>query len=264
MDAMPRAVLIHWKPAEAGERVAALEDAGWEVEVAAPEGAPGLRAFREHPPEAFVIDLSRLPSHGRAVGLELRRQKATRTAALVFAGGAPEKVAQTRALLPDAGFADWSGIGAALTEAMAHPAAAPVVPITSMAGYSGTPLVKKLGIRAGTTVLLAGAPKGFETLLAGLPEDVVLLRGGRALARTALLFARSCEELERRFPKVSRRVEEGGGLWIVWPKKTSALAGDLAEPAVREFGLLAGWVDYKICAVDETWSGLLFARREVA
>jgi hypothetical protein len=121
--------------------------------------------------------------------------------------------------------------------------------------------VKKLDIRAGSTVALVAAPDAFERLLTGLPEGVRLMRDGRAVARTVLLFAHSRAELQRRFPAAARRVEEGGGLWVVWPKKTSALAADLGEAGVRAFGLDAGWVDYKVCAVDETWSGLLFARR---
>ena len=257
---MPRAILIHWKPAESGALAGAIRGGGWEVAVVAPDGAAGLRGFRAHPPDAFVIDLGRLPSQGRAVALELRRQKGTRAVPLVIVGGAPEKAAATRQLLPDAIYTDPDGVAEALGAALARPLAAPVVPST-MAGYAGTPLVKKLGIRAGTAVALLGAPEDFTSQLEGLPAEVRLVRRAGGAAGTILLFVRTRAELERRFPAATRSLEERGGLWIVWPKKGSALAGDLTETGVRAFGLAAGFVDYKICAVDGTWSGLLFARR---
>jgi hypothetical protein len=76
-----------------------------------------------------------------------------------------------------------------------------------------------------------------------------------------LFFVDSLATLQRRFGVASRTVRDGGGLWIIWPKKASGVKTDVTETAVREYGLAAGWVDYKICAVDETWSGLQFARR---
>ncbi|MCP4662787.1 MAG: DUF3052 domain-containing protein [bacterium] len=130
-----------------------------------------------------------------------------------------------------------------------------------MDGYSGTPLPKKLGIRAGSVVALLGAPAGFERKLGELPEGVRLKKQARGHADVILLFARSRANLEARFPAAARALAEGGGLWIVWPKKASGVASDLTLPAVRAFGLGSGFVDYKICAVDETFSGLLFARR---
>jgi len=84
-------------------------------------------------------------------------------------------------------------------------------------------------------------------------------RGGPELA---LLFARSRADLERRFPAASRAVGEGGSLWIAWPKQASGVKTDLTQAVVRAHGLGEGWVDYKICAIDETWSGLCFARRK--
>lgn len=250
---------------EAEERAARLRSAGHQVGVQSDQrgGTEAFRGVRQNPPDAFVIDLSRLPSHGRAVAGWLRQTKATRHRPIVFVGGEAEKVAQTRRLLPDAVFTEWSRIRGALRQALRRPPAAPVVPGT-MAGYSGTPLPKKLGITAGSTVALLGAPHGFERTLGALPGNVRFQRHARRAAHRILLFARSCADLERRFPAAAKAVADGGGLWIVWPKKSSGVETDLAEPLVRAFGLAAGWVDYKICAVDETWSGLLFARRRKA
>lgn len=251
-----RVALVHWNAAEAAERAERLRAFCGEVELIVDPRDPGaLRALRDHPPAACVIDLTRLPSSGRAVALALRQWKATRAAPLVFVEGAPGKVEAVRALLPDAFYTGWPGIAATLREALASAVPNPVTP-GAMAGYSGAPLLKKLGIKPGAVVALVGAPEGFA-----LPEGVRVVRRARGEYGLILLFARSRADLGRRLPAAQKALAEKGGLWIVWPKKTSALAGDLTQQAVREIGLARGLVDYKICAVDETWSGLLFGWR---
>ena len=259
---MPRVRLVHWNAVEGRERAAELRGAGYEVDYQAALGPADLRAMRERPPEAFVIDLGRTPSQGRDVALALRQQKATRAAPLVFIEGDPEKTARVRQLLPDASYTPWSGVGRALEGALRQPPPAePIVP-GIMAGYSGTPLPKKLGIRAGALVALLGAPEGFENTLGPLPEGVRIARTARGRPQLILLFTQSRADLERRFPAAARLLADGGGIWIVWPKKASGVVSDLGENEVRGFGLAAGFVDYKVCAVDQTWSGLLFARRK--
>ncbi len=256
---MPRVVLIHWNAAEGAERAERLRRAGYQAEHYSEQGGQGLRNFRDHPPQAFVIDLQRLPSHGRAVAIFLRQQKATRGVPLVFVDGEAEKVARLRQALPDAVYTQWSRIRADLRRAIRKPPAAPVVPGT-MDSYSGTPLPKKLGIRVGSVVALLGAPGGFESLLDPLPERARLQKQARG-ASLVLLFARSQADMERRFPPAAAALAERGGIWIAWPKQASGVRTDLTEAAVRAFGLAAGFVDYKICAMDQTWSGLLFTRR---
>ncbi|MGH9788093.1 MAG: hypothetical protein ACRD4U_05260, partial [Candidatus Acidiferrales bacterium] len=97
-----------------------------------------------------------------------------------------------------------------------------------------------------------------------LPENVRLQKHARGRPALTLLFSKSRAELERRFPGAARALSERGKLWLLWPKKTSGVSTDLNENVVRSFGLGRGWVDYKICAVDDTWSGLLFSRRKQA
>jgi CheY-like chemotaxis protein len=252
--------LIHWNAAEGDERAAELRRAGYEVDCQAAFGPLDLRPMRERPPEAFVIDLGRTPSQGRDVALALRQQKATRAAPLVFVEGDPEKTARVRQLLPDAFYTPWPDVGRTLERALRQPPAKPLTPGV-LAGYSGTPLPKKLGIRAGALVALLGAPEGFEDTLGTLPEGVRIARTGRGRPQLILLFAKSRAGLERRFPVAARILADGGGIWIVWPKKASGVVTDLGENEVRGFGLAVGFVDYKVCAVDQTWSGLLFARR---
>lgn len=255
---MSRVLLIHWNAAEAEALLDKLRRAGHQPEMLTPDGTAGLRALRQNPPEAFIIDLSRMPSHGRAVATVLRQQKATRPVPLVFAGGEPEKVERVRALFPDAVYTEWAKIGRALKLALANPPEAPVVPET-MAGYSGTPLPKKLGIRTGSVVALLGAPNGFDTKLGGLPEGARVVRQARRPASLVVFFVESQADLAQRFAVAERAVADKGGLWIAWRKGgRSGLTGT----AVRAFGLARQWVDYKICAIDDEWSGLLFARRK--
>ena len=131
------------------------------------------------------------------------------------------------------------------------------------AGYSGTPLPKKLGIKVGSAVALLGAPEGFaKTTLGRLPEGAVVRADARSPFTVGLLFARSKADLVRVFPAAAKAMGEPGSLWIVWPKKASGVETDLDGNAVREFGLTAGLVDYKIAAIDAVWSGLCFARRK--
>lgn len=138
---------------------------------------------------------------------------------------------------------------------------APVVPAPAVAGYSGTPLPRKLGIKDGSTVALAGAPRGFETTLGTLPAGVEVKRRLRGRYHRILWFVRRVADLERDVRRMERAMADGGGLWIAWPKKASGVATDLTDREVRRVGLGAGLVDYKVCAIDATWSGLLFARR---
>ena len=260
---MPRVVLIDWSRSAATRHARWLRDAGYLVEVRGPQGGGELKPLLVRPPHAFVIDLGRLPSQGCAVAILLRQRRTTRGVPIVFADGEPERVARVRGLLSDATYTEWRGIRGALRRAISAPPERPLAPST-MAGYSGTPLPKKLGFRPDSRVALLGAPPGFEGRLGALPEGVRIQRRASPSPRVIVLFALSQGDLARRFPAAARALAEGGALWIAWRKQASGAKTDLGERAVRAFGLEAGFVDYKICAIDETWSGLCFARRRAA
>jgi hypothetical protein len=130
------------------------------------------------------------------------------------------------------------------------------------AGYSGTPLPRKLGIREGTRVALVGAPPGLEATLGELPDGARVRRGAKGAADLTLWFVRSRAELSGGMRGMTLR-GRASGLWICWAKKTSPLAGDVGESDVRTTALAAGLVDFKICAVDADWSGLRFNLRGV-
>jgi len=257
---MNRVMLVHWKKEEIPERAARLKRDGFKVETLSVQGGEGLRELRDDPPAAFVIDLSCLPSHGRAVAVALRQQKGTRHVPLVFVEGEPVKIARVRKDLPDAVYTTWGRVGGALKEAIARPIEKPFVPGT-MDAYSKTPLPKKLGVDGGRSVLLLGAPPGFEKAIGLKKGDSRLVRSPRGKADVVLFFAKTTAELRKRLAGALRAMAEGGGLWIAWPKKSSGVATDLSETAIRTTALKSGIVDYKVCALDDTWSGLKFARR---
>ena len=130
------------------------------------------------------------------------------------------------------------------------------------AGYSGTPLVKKLGIKAGMRVAVTGAPQGFRSELVGLPGDVRLLPRIESRPDLILWFVQSRRALEGMMPAVATQM--GDGLWVAWPKRASGVRTDVTEDVVRAAGLASGLVDYKVCAINGIWSGLKFARRKAA
>jgi hypothetical protein len=123
-----------------------------------------------------------------------------------------------------------------------------------VAGYSGTPLPRKLGIKDGSRVRLCGAPEGFARSIGVVPRS-------RGEADVVVLFGKSLSALERDFPRLRKSLHSAGGLWVAWPKKSSGVATDLDEGKVRNLGLREGLVDNKVCAIDDTWSGLRFVVR---
>ena len=131
-----------------------------------------------------------------------------------------------------------------------------------MAGYSGTPLAAKLGISQGARVAFVHAPEGFGDLLGDLPDDAVVRDRLRGPLDVIVCFVTRRRDLERRLPVLRRALAPAGGLWIAWPKRASRVATNVTEDVVREVALPTGLVDNKVCAIDDTWSGLrLVVRR---
>lgn len=131
-----------------------------------------------------------------------------------------------------------------------------------MAGYSGTPLVKKLGFKEGFRAGLVNPPKGFQKELAPLPNEVRMSVDSLTKPLDLIiLFADSQKMLRKEFPRSARKLIQNGMLWIAWPKKASGVATDLSDNIVRDIGLSAGLVDVKVCAINDVWSGLKFVYR---
>jgi CheY-like chemotaxis protein len=257
---MTNVLLVHWNETEAKQLARALKALGYKPKILFDSEKPNLAEIREHPPELFLIHLSRLPSQGREIAGHFRRAKATRNVPILFVGGDPERVKTARKLIPDAEFAVWDEIRTAIKRAIKNAPRNPAIPST-MASYSASALPKKLGIRDNCSIMLINPPNHFERKLDPLPAYTKIVYDPKG-AHVAILFAMSQAELARDFRPLAKALPEKTALWIAWPKKASGVKTDLDGNIVREFGLDAGWVDYKVCAIDETWSGLCFARRK--
>jgi hypothetical protein len=132
-----------------------------------------------------------------------------------------------------------------------------------MAGYSNTPLPKKLGIEEGMTVTILNAPNYFDLDLGDLPDDVVMLRDSDPEpADIYLVFAARAAEAERGFERAVTQLPADGAIWFAWPKKSSGVETDINEDILRDLFLPTGMVDNKVCAIDDTWSGLRFVVRK--
>ena len=127
-------------------------------------------------------------------------------------------------------------------------------------GYSGRPLAAKLGVKPGSTLILLDPPDGIEKTLAPLPDGVTVRHGNRGKREMTIWFVTRRSAFERRFAAIAKAVEEGT-LWMAWPKRSAGVATDMTEDVVREVVLPVGWVDSKVCAIDETWSGLRLTKR---
>jgi hypothetical protein len=133
--------------------------------------------------------------------------------------------------------------------------------VKRVAGYSSTPLAKKLGIKEGSRIGLVNAPKGFQSELGDLPQNVEFVALLTNSLDIILFFVLTQRELARDFSNLAKKLVSNGMIWIAWPKKSSGVTTDLSFESVQRIGLDAGLVDVKICAVDDTWSGLKFVYR---
>jgi hypothetical protein len=130
-----------------------------------------------------------------------------------------------------------------------------------MAGYSGTPLVKKLGLKEGFTIFVYQPPEVYFDLLGTLPPDIVVKEKATGELDFIHLFVKEAKTFQKEFVKYKKHLVKNGMLWVSWPKKSSKVPTDLDENIIRDFGLKEGLVDVKVCAVDEVWSGLKFVIR---
>ncbi len=256
---MARIRLIHWNPDEAAAHARTIRALGHSVacEQLTPDTS---RRIKDHPPDLFVICLDRMPGQGRDVAGAFAEYKSTRVVPVLFVGGLAEKVAKIRKSVHNGNFTSWTGLGPAIGKALRNPPD-PAHPDSRFAGYSGTPLPKKLGIKEGSAVAVMGGPEDFAATLGSLPEGAFLHARPRGKRNLTIWFLRSLKELEKAIPGMVEASRQGP-VWMAWAKKTSPLAADVGEKDVRALGLAAGLVDYKICAIDQNWSGLLFALRK--
>ena len=258
---MPRIKLIHWKPEEIEGRTAVLKAAGYQVDSNLDAGSKILQQLGNDPPDAVLIDLSRLPSQGRDFALMIRKRKSSRHIPLVFVSGATPKVDGIKKLLPDASYTSWEDIGPTLERAIANPPHNPIVHESTFAGYAGKTLTDKLGIKANMTIALVKPSPDFTSTLCNLPDDVQIQKTNLPNCDLTIWFCRERKDLDSNIQDIVSQ-SRSAPVWIAWPKQKSGVRSDLTQQIVRQTGLDNNLVDYKICSIDETWSGLLFKYRE--
>ena len=252
---MARIRLLHWKAEEAARYLESLRAAGHAVEYQE-ELRPGM--LRAHPPDAFVIDLSRLPAQGREIGISLRQSPATRRLPLVFCEGAADKVEAVRALLPDASYCGFSKLKSTLRQALAAPVKEPVRPVAMMDRFAARSTAQKLGIKEGCAVCVVDAPRDYLAVLGKLPAGVSFVEEPDQPAAVTLCFVSDLPSLQARMSEL-RTLASASKLWFCWRKGRTAVGG--LSDSIRATGIALGLVDYKICSINEVWSGMLFARK---
>jgi hypothetical protein len=252
---MSRIRLLHPKATEAAPRIEFLRKAGHEVHY---DDKPVMGAIRASPPDVIVIDLSRAPSFGREAAVYLRGTKASRHIPIVFAGGEAEKVAQIRKLIPDASYTTWDKIITVLKRALAAAPANPVVPPQMMDRYGSRPVAQKLGIKPDALVTVIDPPRNYESLLGTLPDGVQFSENQRQPGSITLWFVHDAVGYQAGVGK-RRGLAKQSRLWVVWPKGEAGKRTGINQYLIRKAALDAGLVDYKICAVDDHWSAMLFA-----
>jgi hypothetical protein len=226
-----------------------------------PFAPEGLKKLRNNLPAAVIIDLSRLPSQGRDIAINIRHVKTTRYVPIIFVDGDQQKVNQVKTHVPDAIYTDYAQIQKELNEAIAHPPKVMVIPKSVFEPYKQVSLTKKLGIKSNTTLVLIDPPENFAKTLGELPPNVLVQKQLSDQSDLIILFVRTREDLQNRLDEIIYKLQPEGKLWIAWQKKPLRTATDATQTTVREAGLAQGLVDYKICRIDETWTGLLFTRR---
>ena len=257
---MYRVQLIHWKDEEAEERLEKLRSAGFHA-MYDPLTPDTLKDIRNDPPDAVVIDLGRLPSHGREVAVALRDAKKTRHIPIVFVDGMPEKVAKTKEQLPDATYCSWPRIRPAVESAISSPPTSPVVPPNQMSRGAKAPLLKKLDIKPSTVVVIMNGPDDFRESLGEIPADVILRTSNRGKRDLTIWFVDQVAEFHHRLDALTSKMEDGS-LWIAYPKQASGRKTDITQKMIRETCLEVGLVDYKIASIDTTWTGIKFTWRK--
>jgi len=253
---MPRVRLCHWRESEAAPLIDTLRKAGYTVDYPGDKANGSFRTLREKPAFAVVIDLTRMPSHGRYVAAEIRASKSLRHIPIVFVDGDPEKVDRIRQEIPDAVYTSRARLAAALKRV--KPLADPVAPARMMNRTDRT-TAEKLGIKTGARVALLDPPPDYLRVLGKLPKDVSLEENPDESLPLTLWFVRDPAEYLAGLAGIRKRALTSR-IWIIYPKGRQP--SGLTQTLVRESALAIGLVDYKVCSVNEVWTGLLFTRKK--
>ena len=245
--------LYHWRENEAGPLIEVLEAGGFHVDYPGQRPLGHMRDLRLLEPAAVVIDLSRTPSLGGYVAAGIRQTKSIQHLPIVFVDGAPEKVQRIRDLMPDAVYTTREKVVAALKRV--KPVESPVKPPKMMDSYQQRPTALKLGMKEGLRVAVFDPPSGYAKMLGPVPDGVELVEDPTEVLPLTLWFVYGPDEYLMGLRRM-RKLAEKSRLWVIYPKGNKS---PLTQFTVREAALAVGLVDYKVCSVDATWTGLLFA-----
>ena len=258
---MPHLRLLHWKASEAAGILDQLRKADYSVDYDEQYSPALMKQWRESPPDAFVIDLSRLPSHGREIAIALRRSSKMRHVPVVFTNGADEKIEKTRALLPDASYCTSKNLISCLKQIINKPVIHPVQPVSMMDRYGSRSVAQKLGVKSGSTIMLIDPPRDFAKISANFPIGIQFEGDNGGRSDVTLCFIHTIDDLGPTLSRI-RTLAANTKLWILWRKKSSPQHAGVTEPLVRSTAIDLGLVDYKICSVSESWSAMAFARKK--
>lgn len=262
MRGMARVRVFHWRQEEAGRLLQTLRSAGHQVDYDAKwSSSHTARAIAQAPPDVLVLDLSRMPSHSRYLSAYFRRRKSTRHIPMVFVGGDPEKLALIREKLPDATYTTLARVVSAVKKAAAHPPSNPIVPEQMMYSYRGRTTAQKLGINADTTVGVIDPPRDYQAVIGDVPRGALFDEVEPERCPLLLWFFHDLDSYRDALPRM-RSVAGKAKLWIVWRKSDTGRRDRLTLPVLRELASEVGLVDYKICSISPSWSGIILARRK--
>jgi len=260
---MSKIHLIHWQKGESEKYAFELKQAGHDVDFTLPSNAQFFKSIRANPPDVMIIDLSRLPSQGRDIAINLRSQKSIQKIPVIFVEGDSQKIADIQQIIPDALYTHWDNIEAALKQIFLNPPQI-IKQDSVFSVYANTPLLKKLTIQQNMRICLINSPVDFVNQLGVLPENVSFLYELDPNCQLIIWFVTQTAELDSFLPEIANVCQKTKSrLWICWQKKAKATAGEVTQYMVREKGLALGLVDYKICSIDPIWSGLLFRWRGI-
>jgi hypothetical protein len=247
--------LFHVKAEEAEALVTLMTDAGYNVFYPGARDPSPYAKIKALDPAAVVIDLSRNPTHARYVGTEIRRHKGLRHIPIVFVDGDQERVRMAKALLPDAVYTKRDRLKEALD--LLEPVSDPVVPSGTI--LSDRPTAEKLGIKANARVALIRPPVDYVRVIGALPEGATLEEDPKEVLPLTLWFVSDVDEFLESL-RAMRKLAGKSRLWVVYPKQTATRKKtELTQNVIREAARSVGLIDYKICSVDDTWTGFALA-----
>jgi CheY-like chemotaxis protein len=251
---VPRVQLLNSEAGEAKLLIKQLRASGYTVG-GHDEGS--VRALRQSPPHALVIDLARSPAHGRHLAMWMRSQESIRSIPIVFVDGDAEKVEKIRAELPDAIYTSRAKLASALKRA--KPLASPAL------GYGNRTIAQKLGIRDGTRVAVIGAPPGYANLVGPLPPGASLEEDPEEALPVTLWFVHDPEVYLAELPRMRQLAAARSRLCVIYPKQHTAHKGRdgrITQSFIREFAEAMGLVAYRTCSVNKSWSGTLLSLKK--